>query len=132
MLTMQQIFHDIEQLPSMSALPPEQFAEDEGLAESFIYHNHDLKPNQLRRVFHHVKDLQRELAQGGTFDRSQVAMIMPLLAYGVGRGLIPENFYKLMKLCFGSAKCRTQADFDTAANFLEAIMAYHKYYDKKS
>ena len=132
MLSIQEVKNEIKTLPSMAALSPERYAEEGGLAESFVSHIYsDLKPTQLRKVFHHVKDLQREFRQTPeSYSRAKIAMIMPTLAYAVGRKLIPLDFYELMKLCFGNEKCKTQADFERAAEFLEAIMAYHKYYAK--
>jgi CRISPR type III-A-associated protein Csm2 len=130
---MRTIMQKMQSLTSMSDLKVEDYAEEGGLADSFVMVvGRDLKPTQLRKVFHHVKDLQRELQNNPQeqFDRAKVAMVMPLLAYAVGRKLVPPDFYNLMKVAFGAEKCRTQADFDSAANFLEAIMAYHKFHNK--
>ena len=128
MLTIQQITSELKALKSMSDLSPERFAEEDGLADSFVRQiRGDLKPTQLRKVFHQVKDLKLKIKSDEEFNRGQIALIMPTLAYSVGRGYIPKEFYDLMKLCFGSEKCKTKADFNTAADFLEAIMAYHKY-----
>lgn len=134
MPTIAQIKKELGDLATMSQLAPERFAEEGGLAEGLVagLGEGDLKATQLRKVFHQVKDLQREFRQpGAAFDRAKVALIMPTLAYAVGRKLIPSDFYDVMKLCFGSAKCRTRDDFDRAASFLEAVMAYHKYHEIK-
>lgn len=133
MTTIREIQEQIRALPSMASLTPEKYAEEGGLAESFVLEiRGDLKPTQLRKVFHHIKDLQREIKQKPeAFNRAKLALIMPTLAYSVGRKLIPQEFYDLMKLCFGPEKCKTRADFESAANFLEAIMAYHKYHSTR-
>ena len=130
MLTIQQITSELKALKSMSDLSPERFAEEDGLAESFVRQiRGDLKTTQLRKVFHQVKNLKLKYNKSDEeFNRGQIALIMPTLAYSVGRGYIPKEFYDLMKICFGSEKCKTKADFNTAADFLEAIMAYHKYF----
>ena len=130
MLTMPEIKQKVQNLPSMAALNVEDYAEEGGLADSLVnVVGSKLKPTQLRKVFHFVKDLQREYnsTNEAEFDRAKVAMIMPTLAYAVGRNLVPTDFYEVMKLCFGAQKCRTRQDFDSAANFLEAVMAYHKF-----
>ncbi|MEM4204196.1 MAG: type III-A CRISPR-associated protein Csm2 [Candidatus Methanomethylicaceae archaeon] len=117
----------IQNLPSMSHLKPEDYAEVNGLAEQVG--KQEIKATQLRKIFHYIKDLKRQFQRsGGSFDRAKVALIMPSLAYAKGRKLIPEEFYELLALCFGPQKCKSFADFESAANFLEAIMAYHKYY----
>jgi len=129
MLTIQQITSELKALKSMSDLSPERFAEEDGLAESFVRQiRGDLKTTQLQKVFHQVKNLKLKYNKSDEeFNRGQIALIMPTLAYSVGRGYIPKEFYDLMKICFGSEKCKTKADFNSAADFLEAIMAYHKY-----
>lgn len=129
MLTVQEVLAQLRGLKSMSELSSERYSEETGLAFAFVSQlpKGKLKPTQIRKVFHQVKDIQKEFKKGGDFNRARVALIMPTLAYSVGRDLIPKEFYELMKLCFGSEKCKTRQDFESAANFLEAIMAYHKY-----
>lgn len=125
----------IEGLAHMKDLKVEDFAEEGGLAQSLIKDvGRDLKATQLRRFFHYVKDIAQGYKLDGdkSFSRAEVAALMPLLAYAKGRGLIPENFYKVMKTIFGPKKCTDREDFLTAANFLEAIMAYHKFEYPKS
>jgi len=127
-----QIIEEIKNLDSMAKLDPEKYAEFGGYAERFVKEcNKDninkLNANQLRKIFHYVKGLKREFHQTD-FERHKVSMIMPLLAYAKGRNLIPEYFYELMKVCFGKERCKTKEDFNESVNFLEAIVAYHKYY----
>jgi len=127
--TIEQIRRHLEGLKAMKELKAEDFAEEDGLAASLALSVKDkLKPTQLRKVFHQIKDIRRVVDREKTFDRAKVAMVMPLLAYGVGRGLVPKDFYETMKLCFGKERCATMDDFTRASDFLEAVMAYHKYY----
>jgi CRISPR-associated protein Csm2 len=126
------VLEDIRSLPRMSAIPVEKYAEENGWADLFVQdlvrnRNKELKANQLRRFFHKIKQIQHQVETTNSFKYAQVASVMPVLAYARGRELIPEEFYELMKLCFGSERCREAADFLAAANFLEAVMAYHKY-----
>lgn len=126
--SVQQVLAEVKGLKAMADLPAERYAEENGLADSFVQGvKGDLKPTQLRRVFHQIKDLRRQIKHEAKFDRTKLALVMPTLAYAVGRKLIPVDFYELMKMCFGQERCRTQKDFETAADLLEAIMAYHKY-----
>jgi len=127
--------HDIvgavKAMPSMRQLQPEKFAEKEGWADR-VARNSAIKSTQLRKIFHYVKDLKREFQKSEKgFNRAKVAMLMPMLAYAKGRNLIPEDFYELMSLCFGQQRCSSVDDFNSAADFLEAIMAYHKYHHPK-
>ena len=129
----QEVKRLIQALPSMSSLKPEEYAEKGGWADIVISTSSDrLKANQLRKVFHHIKDLKREFQKvDGSFNRGKVSMVMPLLAYAKGRGHLPQDFFELLSLCFGQDKCKTVDDFENAVNFLEAIMAYHKFYNPK-
>jgi len=116
---------------TMAMLSPIKYAEENGLADQFARDiRAELKPTQLRRFFHQIKSLQRQVEQTGEFDRTKIALVMPALAYAVGRTLIPVDFYELMKFCFGADRCKTKADFENSVQFLEAILAYHKYYEK--
>lgn len=127
--TVQQVLTEIKGIKAMSDLPAERYAEENGLADSFVQGlKGDLKPTQLRKVFHQIKDMRHRF-QREKFERAKIAMVMPTLAYAAGRKLIPSDFYDLMKLCFGQERCKTQKDFETASDFLEAIMAYHKYHE---
>ena len=133
--TIPEVINEVRGLKSMSELKPESYAEENGLADSFVQalisdqREVPLKPTQLRKVFHQIKDMRRQFKHDVPYERAQVALVMPTLAYAVGRKLIPDDFYQLMKLCFGQQRCQSQQDFESAADFLEAIMAYHKYRD---
>jgi CRISPR type III-A-associated protein Csm2 len=131
-MTTSEIFAEIKKYKSMSELPIEAFAEEGQLADKFILdlnkNSRGINATQLRKFFHAIKKIQRQAQKEEKFDRSEVARLMPMLAYAVGRNeLIPRDFYELMKLCFGSEKCTTKDDFLRAADFLEAVMAYHKF-----
>lgn len=122
------VLDDIKKLSSMSQLSPDQYAPEGKLAEE-VAKNVKIKATQLRKIFHYVKNLRRSFQKTG-FRRSEIALMMPMLAYSAGRDLIPEDFYELMVLCFDK-KCKTGEDFESAASFLEAIMAYHKFHHPK-
>jgi len=128
----QDVISAIKALPSMSAIRPEDYAEKDGWAEMVVTSTRGvLKATQLRKIFHYIKDLKRNFQEDGTFSRAKVALISPQLAYASGRGHIPREFYDLLTLCFGQTKCKSIEDFESGVNFLEAIMAYHKYYHPK-
>ncbi len=132
--SIEQIKQRLSGLKAMRELKAQDFAEEDGLAASLAWSVKDeLKPTQLRKVFHQIKDIRRTVEREERekpFDRAKVAMVMPLLAYGVGRDLIPKDFYEIMQICFGRERCSTIDDFKQASDFLEAVMAYHKYYTK--
>ncbi len=117
---------NIRALPSMSMLLPDDYAEKDGWAD-IVADKTKINSTQLRKVFQAIKDLKREFKKND-FNRAKVALLMPSLAYANGRGHLPEELYNLLCLCFGQDKCKTLADFNSAADFLEAILAYYKYH----
>lgn len=128
--------HDVQKhiraLPSMSAIKPDEYAEKDGWAD-VVARTGEMKATQLRKIFHYIKDLKREFQRTDSkFNRAKVALIMPSLAYAKGRGHLPSEFYELLTLCFGQDKCKTAADFESAADFLEAVLAYHKFHHPKA
>jgi CRISPR type III-A-associated protein Csm2 len=127
---------------SMSSFEPDVFAIRDGYAEKFIKalkddkdlsDKKDLNSTQLRKVFGQIKTLQKEfktLPDGTVIRRTEIAMLNAQLAYALGRGLVPEAFFDLLTFCIDARRCTTKKDFENVATFLEAILAYHKYYNK--
>lgn len=130
--TIAEVVKKIKDLPSMKHLNPEEYAVEKGWAD-VVAKEADIKATQLRRIFHYVKNLKLKYQRNQSkFNRASIAMLMPMFAYAKGRGHIKkQEFYELLTLCFGPHKCQTAEDFESAANFLEAIMAYHKYHHPK-
>lgn len=140
--TISEVKKTINELSGMSELDPEIFCKEEGLADSLIQefkkHGKDLKPTQLRKIFHELKAIQRDVQKEikeeedkkKSLDapfRKRVIKLMPAMAYATGRDLIPKDFYELMKICLAPEKLKTYGDFLRVAEFTEAIMAYHKF-----
>ncbi len=124
--TIKEVVQRISNLRSMRDLNPEEYAVEGGWAD-IIAKEADIKATQLRRIFHYVKDLKLKYRRNrDKFSRASISMLMPMFAYAKGRGHIKQEFYELLTHCFGPEKCQTAEDFESAANFLEAIMAYHK------
>jgi CRISPR type III-A-associated protein Csm2 len=125
---------------SMSFFEPDVFAVRKGYAERFIQalyedkdlnDKKDLNSTQLRRVFGQIKALQKEfkvLPDDAPIRRTEIALLNAQLAYALGRGLIPNAFFELLTFCIDTKRCVTKKDFENVATFLEAILAYHKYY----
>src|SRR5690242_13655138 len=118
-----EVLRHLKDLPAMSKLEPKDFADESGLANKLArsYGKDELKSTQLRKIFHPLKQIERTLQRKvrGNKDvelqdfvaAQQVTLMMPILAYSYGRGLIPKEFYEIMKLCLHSEKVKTNADF---------------------
>ncbi|MCL6476034.1 MAG: type III-A CRISPR-associated protein Csm2 [Firmicutes bacterium] len=128
----QQVIDRIKRLNRLSELDVREFALEGGLADQVVQAigTASLKPTQLRKVFHTLKTMQRDVDRANRsdpFDSAKLLQLMPTLAYAVGRELIPKDFYQLLREVFKPERLPTNADFLRAFEFVEAILAYHKY-----
>ena len=128
----QEVINHIQSLNRIRDLKVEEFADEGGLADRVVraIHTDKLKPTQLRKVFHTLKIIQQRVqreAPTEPFDITELLKLMPVLAYAVGRELIPREFYQLLREVFHRNKLQTNEDFLRAFDFVEAILAYHKY-----
>jgi CRISPR type III-A-associated protein Csm2 len=127
-----EVLEEIKKLSSMSALDPAQFGEEGGLADSLVLDENfrkELKPTQLRKVFDELKSIYRRVKgkDEEKFERKEVSKLLTMLAYSCGRGLIPKDFYDIMKMCLSKEKLQTVEDFLRFHDYFEAIIAFHKY-----
>jgi len=129
----QPVIDRIRDLKHLRELDVKEFALEGGLADQVIQAigTARLKPTQLRKVFHTLKTMQQEVKKRANpsepFDSAELLQLMPKLAYAVGRELIPKEFYQLLREVFDPKRLSTNADFLRAFDFVEAILAYHKY-----
>jgi len=126
--TIREVLQAIEELKSMSDLPVEKYASEDGLAYAVVtsFDKDDLKMTQLYKVFYEMRNLSKRVKQGRDFRRDQLLKLKPLVAYAAGRGVIPSEFYELVSKVLD--RIHTRADMERAVDFLEAIVAYHKYH----
>jgi CRISPR-associated protein Csm2 len=95
-----------------------------------------MKTTQLRKVFTAIKLIEQNVRgkkKDEPLDAPSLYMMMPHLAYAKARKLINDDFYNLMKEILGdgkSGKIQTVEDFLRFAEFMTAIVAYHKQYGK--
>ena len=85
-----------------------------------------LKMTQLRRVFHQIKKIQRYIEKDKDY-REPIYETYPLLAYNKGRKNIPEDFYNLIVNLLDLSE-RNKDIAEQTVKFVEAIVAYYKYY----
>jgi len=124
--------HSFSEIEAQDFAPPEQWAES--IAKNQL--GKDMKTTQLRKVFTSIK--QMELKAKGkkddeAFNDPSLYMMLPHLAYAKARGFIKQGFYSLIKTVIGdgnNSKIRSVGDFKRFAEFMTAIVAYHKQYSK--
>lgn len=141
-LTSKNIIEELEKKGSFSELLRiEDFAEEKKVADQLAREfRKSLKPTQLRRIFHAIKEVERNLKEVTKDDdkkeltsqnRSRIFRLLPELAYARGRLLIPQKFYRLMRISLGTEKLKTVKDLRVFIEFLTAMLAYHKYHEKE-
>ena len=132
------ILGEIRSLKTLKELDVKTFADENGYADKLAQKfGKDLKTTQLRKFFGAVKEIEAGLKED---DWSKVEanfyLLKPKLANAKGRGLIPEEFYEFMKTCMGKVDAGSENDkkenFQKLTKFLEAVVAYHKYYNPKA
>lgn len=139
MQTIQELQQELKKPGTLSSLLlPDAFAPEDALADKLARRfEGNLKPNQTRRIFHTFKQLEQQHSQDADGvrlrdeDTMRLTLLIPELAYGVGRGLIPDEFYQALKACLQSGKIQTVADLRRLVQFLSAVVAYQKYHAKK-
>ncbi len=97
-----------------------KYAEEMGKHLSQI----NLKTNQIRKFLDAVKKL--ESGGGKEFNRDEVKLLKPKLAYAAGRQTEVKPLMLVLDPCID--RVDTPKDFKQFARLVEGIVAYHKFY----
>lgn len=123
--------------PLVRVLKPEEFAVEEAVADTIAFEFKSLlQPTQTRRIFHTIKQIENQARRMNDEspleekDRLRLTLLIPELAYAAGRGLIPKEFYEILKLALAQDKLQTVGDLRRLVQFLTAIVAYQKFHSK--
>lgn len=136
-----EIVGKIKQFEMLKDMEPKVFADEEGYADVISRRlaqersiRPKLKTSQLRKFFGAIRDIEREKEWNKM--ETQFYLLKPKLANSRGRELIPEEFYQVMKVCMSKVDQGTEKDkvenFNCMVDFLEAIVAYYKYYNPRA
>lgn len=129
-LTIDEVKKKIQAAKNFSDFDPEYFAKENGAAHIVAVDvKQKMKVTQLRKFFGHIKKIQAKYKGKNDEDRvekNELYLLLPELAYALGRNLISPNFYELMKLSLGTSKIEKVKDFHRFIEFLSAVLAYHK------
>ncbi len=119
-----------EQNITLSNINEEEFIEPEGICEG-IATGITFKRTQLRKFFAEIKLIQ-EKTKGDEINSIDITKLIPKLAYSQARGLIDDEFFKLMKELLNKVrKTKKKSDYDKFVTIFESIIAYHHYYNPK-
>jgi CRISPR-associated protein Csm2 len=113
----------------LAELKPEDFAVENGEAHRVAKSLGEMKVTQLRKFFTQFKAIEKKLKEkSGPLEAPLKAELLLLnvdLAYAFGRNLITKEFYDRIKTYL--SEISTPEDVRKLVQFLEAVIAYHKY-----
>ncbi len=130
-----EVIGKVNKLDNFSDMEVEYYAVEKGAAHIIANSmGEKMKVNQLRKFFDQVKKFQLENCKGKeenkNIDIKKLYILLPELAYALGRRLITKEFYNLMKIIIrdnnGKTRLKTVVDFNNFVEFLAAVLAYHK------
>lgn len=118
-------------------IPVNALVDDAGFADIIACKNKGIKSTQLRKFFDYVKQIERDLKDKQVWDdeiTARFSLLRPKLAYAKARGLVPDSFFRFIDMCMNKVKGSDDKvkAYTKFIQFLEAIVAYHKYYNPKS
>ncbi|MGC9517458.1 MAG: type III-A CRISPR-associated protein Csm2 [Methanomicrobiales archaeon] len=124
----------IDKIEMLKDLKAKDFADEGGYADLVAKNSRDLKTTQLRKFFGAIRDIEMEK----DWDHMETSfyLLKPKLANSVGRKLIPQDFYQFMKVSMNKVDVGTEEEkvknFKKLVEFVEAVVAYHKFYHPKA
>ena len=80
---------------------------------------------QLRKFFDMIKNV--ESIEGFENKRNSLFMVVPQVAYSVGRGICPKELYRVIAACVTEESLKDEEDIQVFIDFIESIVAYKKF-----
>ena len=127
---------DIDKIPDYNYLVEKAKELGKHLAQK-----NEVKRSQFRRVFTHIKKIQskveskvknREFSEADTIPEEimkEILLLKPKMAYTAARHRNIKKFYEVVVKFVN--KMQTAADFRRFYDFVEATLAYHRYFGGK-
>ena len=131
------ILKEIEELRMLKDLKEKKIADEGGYADTIASRLRGMKTTQLRKFFDSIRKIKEELKDGRWEDvEAEFYLLKPKIAHARGRNLIPEEFNELMKVCMRKVDIEDgdgdkKKNFEKMVDFLEAVVAYHRYYNPR-
>lgn len=126
-----EVIEKISAIDMLKNLSAKDFADEGGYADIVAKNSSSLNTTQLRKFFGAIRDIEKEKNWNNM--ETEFYLLKPKLANSVGRRLIPRAFYDFMMVCMRKVDMGTEEDkvknFQAMVNFLEAVVAYHKFYN---
>jgi CRISPR-associated protein Csm2 len=133
----EEILDELGKLKMLKDLKVKSIAEEDGYADRVAHTLRNMKTAQLRRFFGAIKTIERKMEEEdpeNVWDKveAEFYLLKPKIAYARGRRLIPDEFYQVLRISLNKINVGSNEDkienFKRFVNFLESIVAYHKFY----
>ncbi len=123
-----QIVKEISILKTFSALEADRLVDLAGQMGDFLANRIRLKTSQIRKFLDAVNEIRSEGTQGkeANFFRSQCMLLKPKLAYAAGRQDEVKPLMAVLVPCID--RIHNKGDFTRFYQFVESIIAYHRYH----
>jgi len=133
-LTFEKVKKEIGALDKLSDMEVKKYADTGGYADVIAREN-KVNTTQLRKFFGAIRSMEKK-ADSWKKIEVDFYLLKPQLANARGRDLIPQKFYDVMmkvmdKVDRGNDDEKLE-NFRVFVSFLEAVVAYHKFYNPKS
>ena len=111
--------------------PIDELVKDADEFGQFLAKTIGLKTSQIRKFLDEIRRIQSDVTRNKEegFFRNQSMLLKPKLAYAAGRHNEVKPVLKLLDICID--RVHDNIDFRNFARFVEAIIAYHRYYGGK-
>ncbi|RKD31283.1 type III-A CRISPR-associated protein Csm2 [Thermohalobacter berrensis] len=125
-----QLIKEIQKAKSLKEVfVPEKYALPDGWAfktANTLIGSNAMNTNQIRKIFGELKSIEEKLKREKDLDKckNDILLIMPQVAYALGRRVVSKNFYDLMKECINLNKIKEPEDFIAFVKFFTAVVAY--------
>ncbi|MBI2848717.1 MAG: type III-A CRISPR-associated protein Csm2 [Chloroflexi bacterium] len=126
------IIKEISSLSSMERFDAERLVAAADRLGDFLANQIRLKTNQIRKFLDAVTKISSERfdrEDGDDYVRQEAILLRPKLAYSAGRIQEVKPLMTVLDPCL--SRIKSAKDFDRFHRFVEAIIAYHRYYGGK-
>lgn len=128
------VLSNIRKVSMLKEMSTKEYADEGGFAEVVAKASKGLKTSQLRKFFASIRKMQ--LKETWNEIEPEFYLLKPKLAVSRGRDLIPKEFYDFMVVSMSKVDVGNEEEklenFQVFVNFLESVVAYHKYYNPKA
>lgn len=130
--SLNELINEIKKSTSLKQVfTPEKYALEDGWAyktAKSLLKNNSMNSTQIRKFFTELKEIEKKLKLEKDLNKckNEILLLMPQVAYALGRKVVPKGFYNLMSECINLDKIKEPDDYFAFVRFFTAVVAYSK------